>query len=63
MKSALKYFALISAIATFLTIFGMWGRITHRLYANEIFTAGMWMLAVCAGIYVYIKISRFNNKN
>ena len=52
-----RYFGIIAAISVFLTIFGYWAMLTHQSYAANVFTAGMWSLAVCTAIYIYIKIS------
>ena len=53
----LKFFGILTGIATFLSIFGYWAKVTHQAYADKVFTIGMWMLAVCVGIYVYFKFT------
>jgi hypothetical protein len=63
MKNLIKYFGVISGIATFCTVFGMWAKITHKSFADNMLATGMWTLAVCAAIYVYLKITRFGNRN
>ena len=57
-----RYFGIIAAISAALTIFGYWAKITHQSYADKVFTTGMWSLALCAGVYVYIKVSSLRNK-
>ncbi len=58
-----KIWGVIAGLSVFLSIFGYWAKITHQAYANKVITIGMWMLAVCAGLYVYFKVSTLNNKN
>ncbi len=58
-----RYFAILAGLSVFLSIFGYWAKITHQSYAGKIFAAGMWSLAICAAIYVYLKISSLKNKN
>ena len=53
----LKYLGIVAGLATFLTIFGYWAKITHQAYADKILTTGMWMLAVSAAVYIYFRIS------
>jgi hypothetical protein len=57
-----KYLGFLTGLAACLAIFGEWARITHQSYADKVFTAGMWMLAICVGIYVYVKVSGLGNK-
>ena len=57
-----KFCGLIAGIATFLTIFGFWAKITHQLYADTILTIGMWALAVCAGVFVYFTFTSLKKK-
>ena len=54
-----KLFGVMGGIAVFLTIFGAWAKITHQAYAGKVITIGMWMLAVCGAIYVYLKFTNF----
>ena len=61
MKS-LKYFGAVAGIATFLSVFGMWAKITHQAYADKVFTIGMWTLALCGGVYVYFKFIVLSKK-
>jgi hypothetical protein len=56
------FFGVIAGIATFLTIFGYWAKITHQAYADKTLTIGLWTLAICAGIYVYLIISNGKKK-
>jgi hypothetical protein len=58
-----KFFGAITSVAVFLSIFGYWAKITHQSYADKVFTTGMWSLAVCAAVYVYVKLSSRGNKN
>ena len=57
-----KFFGTISAVAIFLTIFGYWAKITHQSYASTTLTIGMWLLAVCTGIYVYFVFANLVKK-
>jgi hypothetical protein len=50
-----RYWGILAAIATFLTVFGYWAKITHQAYADKLLTIGMWTLAVTAAVYVYFK--------
>ncbi len=56
-----KLLGTVAAIATFLTIFGYWAKITHQSFADTILTIGMWVLAVCVAFYVYFKFSNLKN--
>ena len=58
-----KFLGLLAGIATFLTIFGYWAKITHQSYADKTLTIGMWLLAICVAIYVYFKFSRLGKKD
>lgn len=50
-----KIFGIIGGVAVFLSIVGFWAKITHQAYADKVLTTGMWTLAVCAAVYVYVK--------
>ena len=63
MKNAKKYFGLAAAVATFLAVFGMWAKITHKVYADNMLAAGMWTLAVCTAVYVYLIITQSGKRN
>ena len=63
MKKAKKYFGLASGIATFLAIFGMWAKITHKAYADNMLAAGMLTLAVCTAVYVYLIVTQPGGRN
>jgi hypothetical protein len=52
-----KYWGVAAGIATFLTIFGAWAKITHQAYADTVFKIGMWSLAGFAAVYVYFKFT------
>ena len=58
-----KTLGIIAGMATFLTIFGYWAKITHQAYADSVLKIGMWTLAVSAGLYVFVKVSKLNNKS
>jgi hypothetical protein len=57
-----NYWGIASGIATFLTIFGYWAKITHQSYADKVLTIGMWTLAVTAAVYVYFKFIKLQKK-
>jgi hypothetical protein len=63
MKHLYKYLGLACAVAVFITIIGMWARITHKSYAENLFAVGMWFMAICAAVFVYTQISKLSNKN
>jgi hypothetical protein len=58
-----KTLGIITGMATFLSIFGYWAKITHQPYADSVLKIGLWSLAVSAGLYVFVKVSRLNNKS
>jgi len=57
-----KFFGLAAGTAVFLTIFGFWAKITHQAYADATLKTGMWVLAVCAGVFVYFVFTNLNKK-
>jgi len=57
-----KVWGFVAAIASFLTIFGYWAKITHQAYADKTLTTGMWSLAVCAGVYAYLIFANLSKK-
>jgi hypothetical protein len=58
-----KYWGMLSAIATFCSIFGAWAKITHKSYANDLLTFGLWTLAISQAVYMYLKFIALKNKN
>ena len=57
-----SFFGLLAGIATFLTIFGYWAKLTHQSYADKTLAIGMWSLAISGAIYVYFKFIRLRKK-
>jgi hypothetical protein len=57
-----NFWGVVGAAATFLTIFGMWAKLTHQAYADMTLTIGMWTLAVCAAVYVYFMFTNLRKK-
>jgi hypothetical protein len=57
-----NFWGIVTAIALFLTVFGMWAKITHQAYAERMLTIGMWTLAVSLGVYGYLKFMALKSK-
>jgi hypothetical protein len=51
----LKFWGVLSGIASFCSIFGAWAKLTHKSYAGDLLTFGLWTLAVCQAVYMYLK--------
>jgi hypothetical protein len=58
-----NYWGIIAGIASFLTVFGYWAKLTHQAYADKLLTIVIWSLSVSAAVYVYFKFVALKNKN
>ncbi|WP_462250812.1 GldL-related protein [Ferruginibacter sp.] len=54
---------MVSGIATFVTIFGAWAKLTHQYFADNLLTIGLWTLAISQSVYIYFKFVALKNKN
>ena len=58
-----NYWGIIAGVATFLSIFGAWAKLTHQAYADKLLTTGLWILAISQSVYIYFKFVSLKNKN
>ena len=58
-----KYWGMLSAIATFCSILGAWAKLTHKSYADDLLSFGLLTLAITQAVYMYLKFMALKNKN
>ena len=58
-----KFWGLMSAMATMLTVFGAWAKLTHQAYADQLLTVGLCVFGISQAVYQYLKFMKVKNKN
>jgi len=58
-----KFWGLVAAIATLLTVFGAWAKLTHQAYADNLLTVGLCLFGISQAVYHYLKFMVLKNKN
>ena len=57
-----KFWGIVSGIATFVSIFGAWAKLTHQNFADNLLTIGLWTLAISQSVYIYFKFVALKNE-
>lgn len=58
-----KFWGLVAAIATMLTVFGAWAKLTHQAFAENVLTVGLLLFGISQAVYHYLKFMKLQNKN
>jgi heme/copper-type cytochrome/quinol oxidase subunit 4 len=57
-----KFWGIVAAVATVLTVFGAWAKLTHKANADTILTVGLCLFGVSQAVYHYLKFMALKNK-
>lgn len=58
-----KFWGIVAAISTILTVFGAWAKLTHKSYAADLLTVGLCIFGISQGVYWYFKFLSLENKD
>ena len=58
-----KFWGLVAAVATLLTVFGAWSKITHQAYADKLLAMGLCLFGISQAVYHYLKFIKLKNKD
>jgi len=57
-----RFWGIVAAVGTLLTVFGAWKKLVHQAYAEEFLTVGLTLFGISQALYWYFKFVSLKNK-